>query len=89
MKPIQRKDLEYKKKIIAMSEYVNYPTPNKFYRHYKGGLYKVLFLSKHTETAEILVNYQSVIFGSYYSRPLESWNSKTEQGLFRFKEVIE
>lgn len=27
-----------------------YPEPNKLYRHYKGGLYKVLFLSKNTET---------------------------------------
>lgn len=89
MKLIPKKDLEFKKKIIQMNDYVNYPTPNKLYRHYKGGLYKVLFLSKHTESNEILVNYQSVIFGSYYSRPLESWNSKTEQGLYRFKEIVE
>ncbi len=72
-----------------MSDYVNYPTPEKSYRHYKGGLYKVLFLSKHTETGEILVNYQSVIFGSYYSRPLESWNGKTQQGYDRFQEITE
>jgi hypothetical protein len=51
-----------------------YPEPNKLYRHYKGGLYKVLFLSKNTETQEILVNYQSLHFGSYHSRPLDSWN---------------
>jgi hypothetical protein len=50
-------------------------------------LYKVLFLSKHTESGEILVNYQSVIFGSYYSRPLESWNGKTDQGYNRFQEI--
>ena len=72
-----------------MSDYINYPTPDKFYRHYKGGLYKVLFLSKHTETGEILVNYQSVIFGSYYSRPLTDWNALTQQGYERFKEIIE
>lgn len=72
-----------------MSEIPNYPYPNKFYKHYKGGLYKVLFLSKHTETDDILVNYQSILFGSYYSRPLESWNSKTDRGETRFKEVIE
>ena len=72
-----------------MSDYINYPTPNKLYRHYKGGLYRVLFLSKHTESGEILVNYQSVIFGSYYSRPLESWNGKTDQGLYRFQEIID
>ena len=72
-----------------MIGFVNYPTPNKTYKHYKGGLYKVLFLSKHTETDEILVNYQSILFGSYYSRPLESWNSTTERGEPRFKEVIQ
>jgi hypothetical protein len=53
---------------------MKYPEPGKFYRHYKGGLYKVLFLSTHTETKEVLVNYQSIHFGSYYSRPLDSWN---------------
>lgn len=51
-----------------------YPEPNKLYRQYKGELYKVLFLSKNTETQEILVNYQSLHFGSYHSIPLDSWN---------------
>jgi hypothetical protein len=72
-----------------MNDYMNYPTPNKLYRHYKGGLYKVLFLSKNTETDEILVNYQSILFGSYYSRPLDSWNTKTERGSHRFVEIVE
>lgn len=72
-----------------MNEYVNYPYPNQTYRHYKGGLYKVLFLSKHTETGEILVNYQSVLFGSYFSRPLDSWNEKTSQGFERFKLLVD
>jgi len=43
-----------------------------------------LFLSKHTETSEILVNYQSILFGSYYSRPLESWNEPSPDGENRF-----
>ena len=64
---------------------LNYPEPGKNYRHYKGGLYKVLFLSKHTETGDILVNYQSLLFGSYYSRPLESWNELSTDGEIRFK----
>ena len=62
----------------------SYPTPGYRYRHYKGGLYDVLFLSEHSETEEALVNYQSVQFGSYYSRPLDSWNSKTSTGDTRF-----
>jgi hypothetical protein len=64
---------------------INYPEPGKNYRHYKGGLYKVLFLSKHTENDDILVNYQSLLFGSYYSRPLESWNELSTDGEIRFK----
>ncbi len=55
-----------------------YPKPGGIYRHYKGGLYEVLFLSKHTETDEILVNYKSLHFGSFYSRPLDSWNEKLD-----------
>jgi hypothetical protein len=61
-----------------------YPEPGRFYLHYKGGIYKVMFLSKHTETGEILVNYQSIIFGTYFSRPLDSWNEKTIDGDDRF-----
>lgn len=64
---------------------MNYPEPNRIYRHYKGGLYEVLFLSKHTETDDILVNYKSLHFGSYYSRPLNSWNELTEDKLKRFE----
>jgi hypothetical protein len=64
---------------------ISYPEPGKNYRHYKGGLYKVLFLSKHTENGDILVNYQSLLFGSYYSRPLESWNELSTDGEIRFK----
>jgi hypothetical protein len=57
---------------------MNYPEPGKFYRHYKGGLYKVLHLAKHTENEEILVIYQSLHFGSFHARPLESWNTKVD-----------
>ena len=64
---------------------ISYPEPGKNYIHYKGGLYKVLFLSKHTENGDILVNYQSLLFGSYYSRPLESWNELSTDGEIRFK----
>lgn len=63
---------------------MKYPEPNRNYRHYKGGLYRVLFLSKQTETSEVLVNYQSLLFGSYFSRPLDSWNSTTDDGEVRF-----
>ena len=67
----------------------SYPEPGKYYRHYKGGLYKVLFLSTHTETKEVLVNYESIHFGSYHSRPLDSWNEQAiddaKRKITRFK----
>ncbi len=53
---------------------VDYPDMGGTYKHYKGGLYKVLFMSHHTETDEVLVNYQSLLFGSYHSRPISNWN---------------
>jgi hypothetical protein len=55
---------------------MKYPDPNTIWRHYKGGLYKFLHLSTHTENGEVLVNYQSLHFGSYHSRPLDSWNGE-------------
>lgn len=55
----------------------NYPEINGIYKHYKGGVYKVLFLSRHTERDEILVNYKSLQFGSFHSRPLSEWNKPT------------
>lgn len=70
---------------------MNYPKVGKNYKHYKGGTYKVLFLSKHTETNEILVNCQSQEYGSYHSRPLSLWfddvnNSEDNDGrvVYRF-----
>ena len=38
---------------------VESPTPG-IYKHYKGRLYEVLFIAKHTETLEELVVYRSM-----------------------------
>jgi len=53
---------------------IDYPQPGRLYKHYKGGIYEFLFLAPHTETNEVLVIYKSVLFGSYYARPLTKWN---------------
>lgn len=66
---------------------MKYPEIGKYYKHYKGGLYKVHFLSTHTETKEVLVNYQSIHFGSYYSRPLDEWNKAIDGYNNRFELV--
>jgi hypothetical protein len=49
--------------------------PGKIYRHYKGGLYEVLHLARHTDNDDVLVIYKSVQLGTYYARPLRSWNT--------------
>lgn len=64
---------------------INYPQPGRLYKHYKGGIYEFLFMAPHTETGETLVIYKSVLFGSYYARPLDIWNGVTEDGVKRFE----
>lgn len=55
------------------------PIVNECYKHYKGGLYKVLYLAKHTETEEIMVVYKS-LYGNndIWCRPLSMWNDLIE-----------
>lgn len=43
------------------------------YKHYKGNLYRVLFLAKHSETLEDFVTYEAMYEnqeGKYWIRPL-------------------
>lgn len=63
---------------------MNYPQPGRLYKHYKGGIYEFLFMAPHTEIDEILVIYKSVLFGSYYTRPLSTWNEEVD-GKKRFE----
>lgn len=55
-----------------------YPQIGLIYSHYKGGMYEPLFVSTHSETGEELINYKSIHFGTYHSRPLEMWFDKVE-----------
>ncbi len=54
-------------------EFKKYPTIGRKYQHYKGGQYEVILLAKHSETNEDLVIYKSLLFGSFYARPLSMW----------------
>ena len=49
------------------------------YRHYKGKLYKVILVAKHTETLEDMVVYQA-LYGDYnvWVRPLNMFLEDVE-----------
>lgn len=47
------------------------------YKHYKGGMYNVVGLGRHTETEEELVIYEDAI-GNLWARPLEMFMDKVE-----------
>lgn len=63
----------------------NYPVIGGRYRHYKGGLYKVVKMATHTETNEPMVVYRSLNFGSWYCRPLTNWNEPNMDNEPRFE----
>lgn len=56
------------------------------YRHYKGNLYKVIALAKHTETEEELVIYTD---GTHtWARPKRMWNEWIVVGKIKRFEIV-
>ena len=45
------------------------------YRHFKGNLYRLLYVAKHSETLELMVVYQA-LYGEMgiWVRPARMWN---------------
>ena len=49
------------------------------YRHFKGGVYELLFIALHSETLEQMVIYRSVQEPQkVWARPLSMWNETVE-----------
>ena len=48
----------------------------KTYRHYKGNVYKIIALAKHSENLEDMIVYQAVEDGKTWVRPASMWNDK-------------
>jgi hypothetical protein len=65
---------------------------DKYYRHFKGGLYQLIGLAKDSETLEDMVVYQA-LYGEkqMWIRPAEMFFGKVERDgkvMKRFEEVV-
>ncbi len=46
----------------------------KIYKHYKGNVYEIIALARHSETGEDMIVYRNVNKGDVWVRPKSMWN---------------
>ncbi len=70
-----------------MSNRIN-PAAGEFYRHFKGNLYQIIGIARHSETLEQMVVYQA-LYGDYawYTRPLDLFLSPVDK--VKYPEVLQ
>ena len=57
----------------------------KTYKHYKGNIYKIIAIGKHSETEEEMIVYQSTKTNDIWIRPVKMWNETVDKnGTLRF-----
>ena len=55
------------------------------YKHFKGNIYKVVGVAKHSETMEDMVVYESLRNNTLWVRPITMWNETVDdKGTLRF-----
>ena len=60
----------------------------EIYKHYKGNIYQIVALAKHSETTEDMVVYQNVEHKDIWVRPKYMWNEIVDdKGTKRFSLV--
>ena len=57
------------------------------YKHYKGHIYKVLAMAKHSETLEDMIVYEGA-GGDVWCRPAHMWNELVN-GKPRFEKIVD
>jgi hypothetical protein len=64
------------------------PFPGGLYKHFKGGLYRVLYIAKDSDTLEDVVVYTNEIKGFVWTRKLSDWMS-LKDGKIRFQRFMQ
>lgn len=75
---------------LCYNNYMQEIIVGKTYQHYKGNLYKILALARHSETGEEMIVYQNTEKGDIWVRPKHMWNEMVDvngEKVLRFKQL--